>query len=127
MQDGRARCWNSKTKLRIPKSAEDAEGKVNGALKVEVFWSHALRPGERPKSPPSGPKPAGAAASAAEPAEALVAPGAAAETAKVGSTSMAISVLAFAQSLCVAARTLAGTMAMSRSCTLSATTLLRVA
>ena len=61
---------------------EDAEGKVNGALKVEVFWSHALRPGERPKSPPSGPKPAGAAASAAEPAEALVAPGAAAETAK---------------------------------------------
>lgn len=117
---------NGKVTSEMP--LEDAEGKVNGALKVEVFWSHALRPGERPKSPPSGPKPAGAAASAAEPAEALVAPGAAAETAKVGlTTSMAISVLAFAQSLCVAARTLAGTMAMSRSCTLSATTLLRVA
>jgi len=117
---------NGKVTSEMP--LEDAEGKVNGALKVEVFWSHALRPGERPKSPPSGPKPAGAAASAAEPAEALVAPGAAAETAKVGlTTSMAISVLAFAQSSCVAARTLAGTMAMSRSCTLSATTLLRVA
>ena len=74
-------------KVTAEQPLEDADGKVNGSVRVEIFWSHALSPSERQASHTklaagaSG-KPSVSVPAATAAAEPLVTPGSAPETAK---------------------------------------------
>jgi hypothetical protein len=77
-------------KVTAEQALEDADGKVNGTVKVELFWSHALSASDR-QAATQQTKTAAAAAAAkptisvpdsAADAEPLVAPGSVPETAK---------------------------------------------
>lgn len=78
-------------KVTAEQPLEDADGKVNGTVKVELFWSHALSESDRQTATQQTKTAAAAAAAAtakmgapvsAADAEPLVAPGSAPETAK---------------------------------------------
>ena len=76
-------------KVTAEQALEDADGKVNGTVKVEIFWSHALSANDRQAAAAQTKAAAGSAAkptvsvpASAAGAEPLVAPGSAPETAK---------------------------------------------